>query len=278
MEKSGKASQTVYMLYEKDQQYTVGPYVGVPGLNFPSLVAEFRVERYAKAEAAGDDYCFVGLEELVCWLRERGTLVPLETVAVSVEIDTNGKNRYTPKHWPICPQCGAGRGEEVMGEGRVRRALNRAEWHRQCAECGHVWDHHDVPYDSRKPMLEDDGRCIPNGCVPYAISQACALPITEVLDVCRRHGWHDSEGMEDTRAIAAVDELGWHMIPGVAHASGKVTLRRLLDSLSPRKKNYIVATKDHWLAVVKGENRDQAEMSMRTLVRGCWEVQRKSHA
>lgn len=182
-------TETVYMLHDEYHESTYGPYLGVPGLDFSSLSAKFRTESYAKAEAAGDDYCVIGgLDEFARWLLERGVLVSMETVSVAIDLDAGGENRYIPKHWPICPQCGTGHGEEVMSEGSVRRALNRAEWHRSCTECGHAWDHHDEPYDSGKPMLEDDGRCIPNGCVPYAISQACALPIAEVMEVCRRHG------------------------------------------------------------------------------------------
>ncbi len=279
MEKIGTASQTVYMLYEGCSHSAGGSYLGAPGLDFSVLAAEFRAERYAKAEAAGEDYCFISNGGFVVWLLERGVLAPMETVDVTVAINTWGENRYVPKHWPLCPSCGAGRGEEVMGHhGRVRRALNRMEWHHECTECGHAWGHHDEPYDHGKPMLEDDGRCIPNGCVPYAISQVCALPIAEVLEVCRRYGWAEDEGIGNAHAIAAVSELGWRMVPGaLAQTSGKVTLRRLLGSLSTRK-NYIVATKGHWLAVVGGENRDQAEKSMRTLVDRYWEVQREGRA
>lgn len=78
--------------------------------------------------------------------------------------------------------------------------------------------------------------------------------------------------MDGARAIDALYELGWRMDQGT-YPSGKLTLRRLLDSISPRK-SYIVATRDHWLAVVDGENRDPAGTGMRSLVSAYWEVER----
>ena len=122
-------------------------------------------------------------------------------------------------------------------------------------------------------MLEDDGRYIPNGCVPYAISQASGISIHDVLDVCARHGW-GSDGMHTEHALAAAAELGLRLIPGPVGLLGpKPTLRRLLGAL-PTATSYIAETRDHWLAIVNGVNRDPADKSRRTEVIRYWEVQR----
>lgn len=261
----------VYMLYNRDGGLEGGPYLGESDLDFSALSAKFQMERYAKAEAAKEDYCAVFECDFVAWLVGQGIVVPMETIAITVTLDTQGETRYIPTHWPLCPECGVGRGEETMG--RVLHALNRCDWHRKCTECGHDWDHQDHPCRHDQPMLEDDGRCIANSCVPYSISQAGALPIADVLSVCAKHGWSESGGMYDSHGIQAAGELGVRMLPRqVAGIQGRPTLRKLLTTLHPAK-NYIVATKEHWLAVVNGENRDPANTSMRTEVFAYWEVQ-----
>lgn len=264
-------AKVVYMLHEEHGSLAGGPLLGEPGLNFSALAAEFRVQCFAQCEATGDDYCFVSESDFVSWLLEREILSPMESVAVTVKIDTSGENAYVPNHWPLCPECGLGRGEQDMG--RVAYSLNRAEWRHKCTKCGHAWGHHDEPYYYDKPMLDDDGRCIQSGCVPYSISQAGGLPMPQVLEVCRDRGWCEGEGIPEDKGIDAARVLGLRVTAGhVQMVAGKLTLRRLLDTLSPTK-NYIVATRGHWLAVVKGENRDQADTSLRTEVTGYWEVQ-----
>lgn len=260
----------IYTLSDDNGGFVGGPFVGEPGLDFVALAARFRTERYAKAEAEGEDYCFIFEHDFMFWLLGNGILSPMEVVAVTVALDTHGEHRYIPAHWPRCPECGEGRGEETMG--RVMRQLNRCDWHRKCTHCGHTWDHHDDPYLGDQPMLEDDGRCVHNGCVPYSISQAGEVPINEVLAVCTRHGWSEAGGMYDTHGILAAAELGLSMVPRqMVGIEGKLTLRKLLERLTPTK-NYIVATRNHWLAVVKGESRDQANTSMRAEVAGYWEI------
>lgn len=264
------STKQVYMLYDRDGHFEGGPYLGEPGLDFSSLAAKFRAERYAKAEAAKEDYCAIFECDFTEWLVATGTLSPIETIRTTITLDTQGENRYVPAHWPLCPECEAGRGEETMG--RVLHALNRCDWHRKCSECGHEWEHQDHPYRHDQPMLEDDGRCIASGCVPYSISQAGALPIADVLPVCAKHGWSESNGMYDSHGILAAGELGLRMLPRqVLGIEGKPTLRKLLATLHPAK-NYIVDTKEHWLAVVHGENRDTADTSMRAEVFAYWEV------
>lgn len=262
-------TRTVCMLTDPQGRTVAGPLVGKPGLDLTAFVAEFRAERYATAEAKEEDWCFISDGDFVDWLIARGVLSPMASVNLTVDIDTSGTHRYLPRHWPECPACREGRGEETMG--RVLHGLNRAEWYRQCTACGHAWDHHDEPYDSKRPMLEDDGRYIAGGCVPYALSQAGGLPIAQVLERCRARGWSEN-GMPVPDAIVAARELGITLTRSAAwRGAGKRTLRRVLDALRT-DQTYVLATKDHWLAVVRGENRDPADTSLRAEVEGCWEV------
>ncbi|WP_341744756.1 hypothetical protein [Azonexus hydrophilus] len=270
IEPANPMQKIIYMVHDDDGALAGGPLLGAPGIDFPLLAAEFRAERYAKAEDAGEDYCWLSESEFVSWLLERQILSPMKTVDVSIKIETQYEHRYVPKHWPLCPECSIGRGEENMG--RVLHSLNRADWHRKCTECGHDWDHRDEPYLYKQPMLEDDGRCVASGCVPYSISQAGEVPMADVLVVCSKHGWSENNGMYDTHGVLAAGELGIRMLPRKTDITeGKLTLRKLLDMLSPTK-NYIIATRKHWLAVVKGENRDQADTGMRAEVSAYWEV------
>lgn len=257
----------VYMI--QGDGSTHGPYLGAPGIDFASLAAKFRDERYAEAEKAEEDFCWVGEDQFVAWLLAQEFLRPMQSTQVTVSIDTQ-ESRYLPKHWPICPSCDLGRGEEMMG--RVLHSLNRADWHRKCTHCGHDWDHRDEPYLFDQPMQEDDGRHIESGCVPYSISQAGELPMEDVLRVCAKHGWRENHGMFDSDGLAAANELGLQLVPIQSRMiAGKRTLRRELASLPP-SKNYIVSTNNHWLAVVRGKSRDPAETNLRTEVQFCWEV------
>lgn len=54
--------------------------------------------------------------------------------------------------------------------------------------------------------------------------------------------------------------------------AGKLTLKKVLAALSTVKM-YIVATNQHWLAEVNGENRYQENTGLRAKVVGYWEVQ-----
>lgn len=266
-------NKIVYML-SGDEGDSDGPFLGVPDIDFSLLASKFRAERYAQCEAERKDYCHISESDFVSWLLATGVLSPLKATEAYIRVDTSGENAYVPQHWPLCPQCGVGRGEEEMG--RLLEALNRREWYRKCTECRHTWAHHDEPYYFDKPMLEDDGRCIAGGCVPYSLSQTTGLDIDEVLEACRERGWREGEGMDAICGIETASALGFRMVETHALvATGKLTLRKLLDTLSPAK-SYIVATRGHWLAVVNGENRDQADTNMRAKVIGCWEVQRCS--
>lgn len=266
------AEQAVYMLYGEDGEDVAGPFLGDAGLELSELKAEFRAIFYAELEAKGEDYSFMGHGDFIGWLVRKNILRHMTTASLDISIDTSGEHTYVPRHWPLCPRCEEGRGREECG--RTLYALNRREHFRQCTSCGHSWDHHDEPFMLRDgPMLEDDGRCTPAGCVPYSISQVCAKPFAEVLDACRARGWRDTEGLAEDQGIEVARMFGHQMVPVQSRMiAGKLTLKKVLAVLSPAKR-YIVATNRHWLAVVNGENRDQSDTSLRTEVVGYWEVQ-----
>lgn len=260
----------VYMLRDPYGSSEIGPLLGKPGLDFGSLAAEFRTEIYAKHEAEGKDWCLPTTSEFVDWLIGRGLLTSLNTISITLDIDTSGENAYVPSHWPLCPECGEGRGDEEMG--RVLHSLNRREWFRKCTKCSHTWDHHDEPYRGGQPMLDDDGRYIDGGCVPYAISQAGGIPMDHAVAVCRKHGWAEGQGIEGFGGVAAAVACGLVLVEQeVRQIAGTLTLRKLFDRL-PSSGSYIVAIRGHWLAFVGGENRDQAGTHLRAEVTSCWEV------
>lgn len=268
------AVRVVYQLTDSYGGAVGGPVTGPPGLDLSASATWYRAERYAAAEAAKDDYCFVSDDDFLGWLIEKKVVQPLAHQLLPIVIESTGEHAYVPKHWPLCPECGRGRGEEEMG--RVLRGLNRAEWFRKCTECGHAWGHQDLPYMSGKPMLDDDGRYTEGGCVPYTISQVGGLPIAGVLEACRERGWSEGFGMHDQAGLSVARAFGLEvMAVPLDGVRGRLTLRRVLDRLSA-EKNYIIATNCHWLPIVRGENRDPAETSMRSEVLNCWEVGRQA--
>lgn len=263
-------ANVVYVLEGRDGPSA--PLLGPTGLDFDSFIEMYRVEQFQQAEEQQQDYCFISDEGFVTWMVEKGILTWQETTVVQVNVNASDV-KYVPKHWPSCPQCQSGRGD--YEQGRILRALNRVDYHRKCTNCGHTWGHEDAPYFRESPMLEDDGRCVPDGCVPYSLSQAGGLPFEMAIRTCQNFGWREGEGMEREKALAAATIMGLEMHPVSFPAErGLLTLKKLIHSLDPLR-NYIVATNAHWLAVVKGENRDQAETHMRSKVLACWLVTKR---
>ena len=246
-----QSGKHLYMLYCGEyERSSYGPYVGDSGLDFAALAKAYRQESYAQAEAKEEDYCTVDEDGFATWLVGKGLLSPVETK--SVEIDTSSDSAYLPKHWPVCPACGHGRGEKEYGE--CRKSLNRIQTFRRCTECRHEWGHTEEANDTSKPMLDDDGRDTPGACVPFAISKACGLDFATVLKVCANHGWSNT-GMAQANAIVAARELGfsltWKNWAGIGTTTPP-TLKRLLPVLSPGR-NYVVGVKGHWLSIVEGQ-------------------------
>jgi hypothetical protein len=262
--------KVLYMFRDMDGRDLSGPLWGKPGLDIDALAATFRAECYATAEAEKKDWCFISESDFVPWLIARGLVCRAENTPLIVNIATSNEHRYVPRHWPLCPACGKGRGEEEGGE--ILWAFNRREWFYQCTACLHRWGHHDEPYDGKKPMLNDDGRYTVGGCVPYAISQVGALPFDTVLQACRTKGWTEADGMFETAGLQVVRDFGLAVKPFFADdGAARLTVKQLLGSLHSDAM-YIVSTRRHWFAVVRGENRDSSDTSPRSHVSRCWEV------
>lgn len=263
-------NETIYVLHDQDGRFLGGPFRGAATLDIAALASEFRKERYAEAEADQEDYCWISESGFVEWLIKRGLLTPIDAVSLIPNVDASDEDAYVPKHWPLCPTCKSGRGSPETG--RVLHALNRRDSHRKCTECGNTWDHHDEPYYWDRPMLEDDGRCVESGCVPYAISQAGGIPFEQAIGACRDLGWSAERGIDEHLGIAAATKCGLNLIEWEPDTDAEtLTLGRLFKSL-PVSGKFIVSTRNHWLAYVCGENRDQADTHPRSVVTGCWEV------
>ncbi|KND62290.1 hypothetical protein BVER_01744 [Candidatus Burkholderia verschuerenii] len=250
-------NRSIYLLHwgEYADKATSGPFIGATGLDFSVLAVKYRHDRYAAAEAACKDSCYVDEGDFISWLLSNGTLVSIETTDVYIDIRASLEDPFVPKHWPECPECANGRGEPEYGA--VRKSLNRITEFKRCTECGHEWGHTEVANDSTKPMLDDDGRDVQGGCVPFSISKACGVEFSTVLHVCQRHGWSHG-GMAQSKAINAARELGFELelrsLKGIG--SGKApTLKRLISEL-PTDRTYIVGVNGHWLALVRGEIMD----------------------
>lgn len=123
------SGKRLYMLRWGDyERSSSGPYLGDTCLDFAALAKAYRQESYAQAEAKEEDYCPVDEDGFATWLVDKGLLSPVETE--NVDINTSSDSAYLPKHWPVCPVCGDGRGEKEYGE--CRKSLNRINTFRRC--------------------------------------------------------------------------------------------------------------------------------------------------
>lgn len=251
---TGKAIYT-FQWGESYERGSSGPYLGVVGLEFSAMIGEYRRDRYAAAEAAKEDNCYLDESDFIGWLIAKGHLTPIVTTDVEIAVRTYEEDAYVPKHWPECPECSNGRGSGEYGS--TRRSLNRVVAFYRCTGCCHEWGHREVANNSNEPMLEDDGRDTEGGCVPFSISKACGIDWTTTLSVCEKHGW-SRNGMVPERAIVATRELGFSLERQDWRVLGTPegpTLKRLIAALR-HDRNYIVSVKGHWLALVQGRIMD----------------------
>jgi hypothetical protein len=264
--------QHVYLLDGEHGGRVGGPYLGAAGLDMRKLALDFVRESHHEHEARGEDYCAIYDSDFCEWAIKRGIFQPLEHVSATVDLHAVGMPRYVPKHWPECPSCHEGRGDDSPGA--VQHDLNRWEWFRRCTECGYEWGHRVIPHNSSRPMLEDDGRYIDSVCVPYSLSQVGGLHIDAVLPVCRQHGWHERKGMDTDAAIVAARVLGIGLEAyPLPRSSGRVTLSKVVNWL-PRTGSFVIELNGHWLSVVNGENRDQAATHGGATVHRIWRAER----
>jgi len=133
---------------------SVGPYIGTFGLDFRALAVDYRRDRYASAEAAQKDECRVDEDDFIAWMIERAILTPVQKTNSTIDFYYDSDNRYIPQHWPECPECRKGRGEQEYGD--ERRHLNRVVSLLRCTNCGNEWGHHEVANNPNLPMLGDD--------------------------------------------------------------------------------------------------------------------------
>ncbi len=245
---------TIYTLHWGDHEDKVilGPYLGKSGIDFYSLSADYRRERYSEKEAAMEDYCMLSEDDFVDWLLEKEILQVVASTDIDVCLSSSCNDAYVPKHWPECPECGHGRGR--MEYGTVRKSLNRLETFRRCTDCSFEWNFVDIANNSNKPTLDDDGRDTPGGCVPFSISKACGIDFGTVLTVCKKYGWNPANGMYSNHALVAARELGYELkwLGQFGTDSQKPpTLKQVIASLH-EDRNYVIGVKNHWLAFVKG--------------------------
>jgi hypothetical protein len=143
----------------------------------------------------------------------------------------------------------------------------------RCTACGREWGHRDEPQISSKPMLENDGRDTEGGCVPYAISKATGLPIKEVQNICRSHGWN-AGGMHEADAIRALKEMGFDAVPGsmsIFPNGGRKSLAKFRANAHP-SHTYIVSIDEHWLTIVQGQNMDNRDSGGNSIVIRYWRI------
>ncbi|MDR6397919.1 hypothetical protein ACTOWA_00540 [Herbaspirillum seropedicae] len=263
------SSTVTYMLGWGDhyERGSSGPFLGPVGLDFAALSAEYRRERYAEANIAMKDHCWLSEEDFCSWLLQKGILTPVESTHVELDIRTSGDEAFVPLHWPECPQCSRGRGEQEYG--MLRRSLNRITAFRRCTECRHEWGHVDEPNDSKRPMIEDDGRDTTGGCVPFAISKACGVEWNTVKAICARYGWTENGMNTPHNAALAIRELGYDLVAVDVPRNGlsKPTLKQVATQLSTAR-SYIIGIRGHWLAVVNGriiDNDNNSGMTSRVV-------------
>lgn len=229
-----------------------GPYLGKLGLDFATLQVQYRQSSYAAAQAAREDMCFLDEGKFLAWMVDTGVLAVVDSDCSDIEISTPYDDPYIPTHWPECPQCEQGRGETEYGQ--ERRSLNRITTFHRCTECRHEWGQVEVALNSNSQMLPDDGRDTSGGCVPYAISKACALDFWKVLEICKAHGWSES-GLAPDSGVSAARELGFDLRRIRSYgpeAKSKPTLKQVQGEVS-HNRNFIVGVDRHWLALVRGE-------------------------
>ncbi|MBB4866889.1 hypothetical protein HNP46_005796 [Pseudomonas nitritireducens] len=264
--------EVLYLLNDYEGLSISGILKGPAGFDFEAQFEVFREEAYAKAESEGESFCYPSASDFEAWLRETGRLNPVPAVGVTITTrESLLRTPYEPSHWEDCPSCRKGKGDHCQGD--ILSHLNRQHICLKCTRCGFKWNHQAVPCDEKLPMVDDDGSFTRNGCVPYTVSKVTGIPFTTILPLCIERGW-DESGMDYWKAIELMKKLGFNAYPRpltMIQESGKKTLNRLLNALRP-DRTYIVATHGHWLPVVKGQNLDNNETHLGTLVQMCWEV------
>lgn len=119
---------------------TLGVYTATELVDWSGLAQLYIADQDATDEAARENHSNVSAERFVKWLIKRGVLVPMKVWQHSVDVSRHPDKPYLPAHWPLCPDCGEGRGDPDVKTthhcgGTVSYTVVRI-----CTECGHQWE------------------------------------------------------------------------------------------------------------------------------------------
>ncbi|MHD0644210.1 hypothetical protein ACYPKM_01070 [Pseudomonas aeruginosa] len=260
----------LYNFRDERHQRTYGPYAGEPNLDLGWHQQRYREACYAAAEAIGADGCDISTEDFLSWMVGEEILVQIPAKTESLDVHPESGAPYVPKHWPLCPQCGIGRGgEQLQSENAV---FNRVTYARACTSCDHKWDFVDYARVPGHPMLEDDGSTTEDACAPYSLAKATGLPYAKVLEECIRCGWENPGGMKMISAFIALKNLGFEHDEVYMPRDGVLTLSSAVKTL-PTYGSYLISVNEHLMAFVEGQLFDMGDVHGRCQVHGIWEVE-----
>ncbi|MHD0644212.1 hypothetical protein ACYPKM_01080 [Pseudomonas aeruginosa] len=259
--------QVLYCLRDSYGSPMGVPLVGQAGLDLDALYDQYRDEHYADMEAKQEDVPMLSEHSFMLWLTDTGVLSEVEAVFYTADRHRRAPKPYSPAHWPECPSCNGGRGDDLMKN--HRHDFNRVEHYFKCTTCAHEWGNADQPINVDRPMLDDDGRYTEGGCTLFATGQVTGLPYAEIKRVFEEHGWTSQEGISSDKGLQAVNALGFQTIPGVIY--GRVSLAKLRRRLLHKGK-FIVGVRGHWLSIIDGKIIDNAKTHASTSVLDYWEI------
>lgn len=107
-------------------------------------------------------------------------------------------------------------------------------------------------------------------CVPYAIHVVTGLPLDRVLIMAGEVGHDPETGMSPVAGWSLLKNVGC-TVTAMKAPVGDHSLSRVLKTLD-NDKAYILSTKDHWIAVVRGKVHDKAKTHGKTAVTHLFEV------
>ena len=87
-------------------------------------------------------------------------------------------------------------------------------------------------------------------CVPYAVHVLTGLPFESVMEKAVALGWSE-EGLTDIGGWWLLKQCGCEVTP-IHRYENRTTFRAAVQGLD-RSRSYVLATKDHWIAVRNGE-------------------------
>lgn len=107
-------------------------------------------------------------------------------------------------------------------------------------------------------------------CVPYAIHIVTSIPLERVLIMAGEVGHDPAKGMTPVSGWSLLQKVGCVVSP-MKKPVGPNSLAQVIKTLE-KDKIYILSTKDHWLAVVKGKKHDKAKTHGKAVITHVFEV------